>query len=62
MTCPWKMGAMSRHTERHNLTNKAEYILSLIGFATGLGNIWKFPYLANRNGGGDVWTSLTSFF
>lgn len=48
--------------ERPNWTNKAEYILSLIGFAIGLGNIWKFPYLAYRNGGGDFWTSMTSFF
>lgn len=48
--------------ERPNWTNKAEYILSLIGFAIGLGNIWKFPYLAYRNGGGDISTSMTSFF
>lgn len=38
--------------ERLNWSNKTEYILSLVGFAIGLGNIWKFPYMAYRNGGG----------
>lgn len=34
--------------------NKIQFLLTLIGYAVGLGNVWRFSYLVNRNGGGEM--------
>ncbi|ETE71965.1 Sodium- and chloride-dependent betaine transporter, partial [Ophiophagus hannah] len=38
--------------ERGQWTNKIEYVLSVAGEIIGLGNVWRFPYLCYKNGGG----------
>ncbi len=38
--------------ERHLFSNRMGFILATAGAAVGLGNIWRFPYLAAEYGGG----------
>ncbi|XP_075526483.1 sodium- and chloride-dependent neutral and basic amino acid transporter B(0+)-like [Dermacentor variabilis] len=38
--------------EREKWSNKIEFILSSVGLSVGLGNVWRFPYVAFDNGGG----------
>lgn len=38
--------------ERSNFSNKLGFVLAAAGSAVGLGNIWRFPYLAAKYGGG----------
>ena len=38
-------------SNREQWSSKTGFILAAAGSAIGLGNIWKFPYIAGENGG-----------
>lgn len=46
--------------------NKMQFVLACIGYSVGLGNVWRFPYMCYKSGGGKLLRSqkktLLAFF
>ena len=43
---------MNKHNKsRSSFSGKIGYVLAAAGASVGLGNIWRFPYLAAKYGG-----------
>lgn len=45
-------GEMKKEKDRHSFSGSIGFVLAAAGSAVGLGNIWRFPYLAAKDGGG----------
>jgi NSS family neurotransmitter:Na+ symporter len=49
----YTQGKQAKHMQKsHQFNSTFGFLMAATGFAVGLGNIWRFPYITGENGGG----------
>lgn len=61
MSVKLKREIMENGNKRHSFSGSIGFVLAAAGSAVGLGNIWRFPYLAAKDGGG-LFLAMYVFF
>ena len=59
---PPAKAAEAKVTGRVQWSSPTEFTLTCIGYSVGLGNVWRFPYLCYKSGGGEYCTACWEMF